>query len=150
MELIVEGTYLLEKFTGKGGWTFIKLPGDLIKTGKAFGMMKISGSIDNYSFEQKHLMPMGNGFVFLPIPKPIRKIIGKEEGDIVEIKLFREEIPEQPPQELIECLKDDPGKFELFCQLPITKQQEWVKYIYSTDNIELKSNRILQLLDALK
>jgi hypothetical protein len=50
MHLIVEGTYVLEKFPDNGGWTYIKLPGKIIKMGKAYGMMEISGSIDAYAF----------------------------------------------------------------------------------------------------
>lgn len=149
MKLIAQGTYLLEKFTGKGGWTYIKLPGELIKSGKAFGMMKISGSIDDFSFEGKHLLPMGNGYVFLPVAKPIRKIIGKEEGDEVEIKFFIEEVPDTIPQELTDCLQDDPGKFELFQQLSNEEQKNWITYIYSVEDIEGRSNRIIKLINSL-
>ena len=149
MKLITEGTYRLEKFSGKGGWTYIKLPGELIKSGKAFGMMKISGSIDDYSFGEKHLLPMGNGYVFLPVAKPIRKILGKEEGDEVEIKFYQDELPEGIPQELIECLQDDPGKLELFRQLTKEEQEKWISYIYSIEDIEAKSNRIIKLLNSL-
>lgn len=149
MKLITEGTYRLEKFSGKGGWTYIKLPGELIKSGKAFGMMKISGSIDDYSFGGKHLLPMGNGYVFLPVAKPIRKILGKEEGDEVEIKFYQDELPEGIPQELIECLQDDPGKLELFRQLTKEEQEKWISYIYSIEDIEAKSNRIIKLLNSL-
>lgn len=149
MKLITEGTYRLEKFSGKGGWTYIKLPGELIKSGKAFGMMKISGSIDDYSFGGKHLLPMGNGYVFLPVAKPIRKILGKEEGDEVEIKFYQDELPDGIPQELIECLQDDPGKLELFRQLTKEEQEKWISYIYSIEDIEAKSNRIIKLLNSL-
>lgn len=149
MKLITEGTYRLEKFSGKGGWTYIKLPGELIKSGKAFGMMKISGSIDDYSFGEKHLLPMGNGYVFLPVAKPIRKILGKEEGDEVEIKFYQDELPDGIPQELIECLQDDPGKLELFRQLTKEEQEKWISYIYSIEDIEAKSNRIIKLLNSL-
>lgn len=149
MQLIAKGKFILERFSGKGGWTYIKLSGDLIKSSKAFGMMKVSGSIDSFTFEGKHLMPMGNGYVFLPVAKPIRKAIGKEEGDVVEIQFYRDEIPEKLPQELIDCLKDDPGKFELFNQLPKIEQKDWIEYIYSVEDVDLKSNRILKLLKSL-
>ena len=43
-------------------------------------MMKISGNIDDYTFKGKHLLQMGNGYVFMLVAKPIRKVIGKEEG----------------------------------------------------------------------
>ena len=149
MKLIVEGKFILERFSGKGGWTYIKLPGDLITSGKAFGMMKISGNIDHYTFEGKHLLPMGNGYVFMPVAKPIRKVIHKEEGDEVEVRFFKEVIPDKLPQELIDCLKDDPGKLKLFEKLPNSDQQHWIEYIYSVEDLDSRSARIIKLLDSL-
>lgn len=150
MQLIVEGTFMLERFPGKGGWTFIKLSGELITMGKSFGMMEISGSIDDFTFKGKHLMPMGNGYVFLPVAKPIRKAIGKEEGDEVIVRFFRKEIPNKLPKELIDCLNDDPGKLELFKKLTKIEQQHWIKHIYSTEDIDSRSIRIIKLLDSLR
>lgn len=149
MELIVEGKFILERFSGKGGWTYIKLPGDLITGGKAFGMMKISGSIDNFSFQGKHLLPMGNGFVLLPVAKPIRKLIQKEEGDEVEVKFFREEIPSKLPEELKDCLKEEPGKLESFKNLSSKDQKHWIEFIYSVDDLDTRTTRIIKLLDSL-
>ncbi|MEP0714201.1 YdeI/OmpD-associated family protein [Algoriphagus sp.] len=150
MQLIVEGPHILEKFPGKGGWTYVKISGELITTGKAFGMMEISGSLDNITFESKHLMPMGNGYVFLPVAKPIRTALGKEEGDEVFIRFFRKEIPNILPQELVDCLNDDPGKLELFEKLPKEKQQHWIEHIYETGNIEARTARIIRLLASLQ
>lgn len=147
--LLVEGEFLLERFQGKGGWTFVKFPKEIMPSSKAFGMMKVSGSVDGFSFEGKHLMPMGNGYIFLPIAKPIRTKIGKEEGESVLIRLYKEEVPDQVPQELIDCLKDDPGKFELFAALSQSEQKQWIQYIYSSDKIEDRSNRIIKLLHSL-
>ncbi|MEB2776610.1 DUF1905 domain-containing protein [Algoriphagus sp. D3-2-R+10] len=149
MLLLVEGEFLLERFQGKGGWTFVKFPKEIMPSSKAFGMMKVSGSIDDFPFGGKHLMPMGNGFIFLPIAKPIRTKIGKEEGDSVLIRLYKEEVPDQLPQELIDCLKDDPGKFKLFAELSQSEQKQWIQYIYSSDKIEDRSNRIIKLLNSL-
>ncbi|UZD21615.1 YdeI/OmpD-associated family protein [Algoriphagus halophytocola] len=149
MLVLAEGSYLLERMPGKGGWTFVKFPKDLIQTSKAFGMMKVSGSIDDFSFEGKHLMPMGNGFVFLPVPKAIRSKIKKEAGDSVSIRLFKEAIPDQIPEELIACLKDDPGKWTLFQNLSNSEQRHWVEYIYYSDKIEVRAERIIKLLQAL-
>lgn len=149
MQLIVEGTFLLERFPGKGGWTFIKLPGKIITTGKAFGMMKVSGTIDDFAFEGKHLLPMGNGFVFLPVAKPIRKAIGKEDGDTVKITFFQEIVPDKLPRELIDCLNDDPGKLALFKKLPKSDQDYWIEYIYRIEDLDIRSARIIKLLDSL-
>tara|TARA_R110000850_G_scaffold7008_5_gene26438 strand:- start:76 stop:417 length:342 start_codon:yes stop_codon:yes gene_type:complete len=112
-------------------------------------MMKVSGSIDDFPFEGKHLMPMGNGYIFLPIAKPIRTKIGKEEGDFVLMQLFKVDVPEQLSEEIVDCLKDDPGKFEFFEKLSESEQKHWIEYIYSSDKIEVISDRIIKLLDSL-
>jgi hypothetical protein len=150
MELILEGEFLLERFPGKGGWTYVRIPVGLLPSGKAFGMVKLNGSIDQFEFVGKHLMPMKKGTLFLPISKPIRTQIGKEEGDVVLLRLYREEIPSNTPQELIDCLKDDPGKLPLFYQLEEAEQKHWIEYIYSADSEETKADRIVKLLGELK
>lgn len=149
MEQIVAGEFFLERFSGKGGWTFIKIPITLIPSGKAFGMLKVCGTIDDYTFEGKHLMPMGDGFLFMPIAKPIRQAIGKEEGDKVLFTLYRDEIPSSIPDELIDCLEDDPGKLPLFQKLSDTEQKQWIEYIYSTSSEDAKAQRIVKLLADL-
>jgi hypothetical protein len=149
MELVIEGDFLLERFPGKGGWTYFQVPVNFFPSGKAFGMVKLNGSIDEYEFEGKHLMPMKKGVLFFPVSKPIRLIIGKEEGDIVHVKLYREGIPSSIPQELIDCLNDDPGKLDLFDKLSQEEQRYWIEFIYSADSEEIKAARIIKLLSDL-
>lgn len=149
MEQIVSGEFFMERFPGKGGWTYIKLPLSIFPSGKAFGMLKVSGSIDSFAFEGKHLMPMGDGSLFIPVAKSIRAILKKEAGDRVHLKLLRVEIPSEAPQELIECLQDDSGKLELFQKLPMIDQQQWIEHIYSVEDLDSRSLRIIKLLDSL-
>jgi hypothetical protein len=149
MELVAEGEFVLEKFPGKGGWTFVRVPAEILPERKAFGMIRVCGFVDDFEFEGKHLMPMGNGFLFLPIAKPIRTAIGKEQGDTVRLKLMRDEVPNQVPEELIDCLKDDPGKLQLFQRLSDADQKHWIGYIYSANSSEVKSDRIVKLLNQL-
>ena len=150
MEQIVSGEFFMERFPGKSGWTFIKLPISIFPSGKAFGMLKVSGSIDSFSFEGKHLMPMGDGSLFIPVAKPIRAAIKKEAGDRVHLRLIRDEIPSEAPQELIDCLQDDPGKYQLFQKLSKEDQEKWVEYIYGTSSIAGKTERIIKLLSELE
>ncbi len=128
----------------------MRIPVDKLPGGKAFGMVKLSGSIDDFAFEGKHLMPMKKGVLFLPISKPIRTQIGKEEGDVVMLRLYRADIPPSIPEELIDCLKDDPGKLPLFYQLQEAEQRHWIEYIYSADSEDAKAARIVKLLDVLR
>jgi len=72
---------MLERFYGKGGWTFIKLTGEIIMTGKALEMMKISDSINDFAFQDKHLLPMGNGYVFFyQLPNRSEKPLAKKKA----------------------------------------------------------------------
>ncbi len=150
MELILEADFYLERFSGKGGWTFIRLPQENFQGKKSFGMLKVSGKIDSYTFEGKHLMPIGDGSLFIPVAKAIRNEIKKEEGDRVHLKLYRDEIPTKAPQELIDCLQDDPGKLQLFEKLPKSEQEKWIEYIYGTSSLDAQTERILKLLEQLQ
>ena len=149
MQLLIEGEFFLERFTGKGGWTFVRLPISQLGAKTHFGMLKVSGSIDDFEFEGKTLMPMGDGFLFLPVSKEIRSHIRKEEGEKVELRLFRNGIPDQLTDELKDCLMDDPGKLELYQALPAAEQARWLEMIYSAGDEEQKAERIVRLLEYL-
>jgi hypothetical protein len=149
MELIISGDYVLERFSGKGGWTFVRVPIAILPSGKSFGMLRVNGKVDDFEFERKHLMPMGDGFLFLPVSKEIRKAISKEAGDQVRVLLYRDEIPNDIPDELMDCLQDDPGKLDLFQKLSIAEQKHWISFIYSANSEDAKASRIVKLLSDL-
>lgn len=86
---------------------------------------------------------------FFPVSKAIRIAIGKEEGDSVLVRLFRDGIPNTIPQELIDCLEDDPGKLQLFYQLDEETKKQWIEYIYSANSEDSKASRIVKLLTDL-
>lgn len=107
-EPLVNKEYLLEKFPGKGGWTFAVIP-EIIRDKKApFGWVKVRGSIGDYEFKNYKLMPMGNGKLFLPLKAAVRKQIKKEAGDYVKVILYKDDSPIEIPDELVVCLKDEP------------------------------------------
>jgi hypothetical protein len=80
---LVDKKYRLEKFAGKGGWTYAKIPELLPDKNNPFGWVRVRGSIDAVELTGYHLMPMGNGHLFLPVKAAIRKQIKKQEGDWV-------------------------------------------------------------------
>ncbi len=149
MDLILEGDIYLERFSGKGGWTYIPLKKEDFTGVKSFGMLKVSGRIDNYDFDDKHLMPMGDGSLFLPVSKAIRKEIQKEAGERVSVRLFKKSLPKGIPEELIDCLKDVPGKYEAFLKLSQKEQKDHIKYIYERDSVDSITKRIFRLIDEL-
>ena len=104
----VNKKYLLEKFPGKGGWTYARVPEISQSKETPFGWIRVRGTIDHYEIKHYHLMPMGNGQLFLPVKAEIRKKIDKGEGDWVHVLLYEDNSPTEIPEELKLCLLDTP------------------------------------------
>ncbi|MDQ1095860.1 MULTISPECIES: DUF1905 domain-containing protein [Chryseobacterium] len=98
---LVDKTAVLEKFQGKGGWTFVRIPE--VEPGKdtPFGWVRVCGTVDGCEIRSYHLQPMGSGLLFLPVKSEIRKKIKKREGDTVHITLYEDQAPAEIPDETI-------------------------------------------------
>lgn len=146
---IVDKQYLLQKMPGKGGWTFAAIPEILQDKHAHFGLVKVRGTVDEYEISNYHLMPMGNGVLFLPVKAEIRKMIGKNEGDWVHIKLYSQNLPSVVPEDFLLCLKDEPTAHKKFNTLTQKEQNAIIDWIYSVKNDETKVERIVQTIDKL-
>lgn len=126
----------LEKFSTKGGWTFARISGKVNAGSNVFGWIKVKGTIDNYVLEKTHLMPMGNGKLFLPVKAAIRKQIKKDVGDVVKIVLYKDESEFEVPEAFMECLKDEPEalkNFMLFSKKEKKQYVDWINLSTKTD-----------------
>ena len=149
IDWLINGCYTLEKFPGKGGWTYASIPEIAQNKDNPFGWVQISGFIDSYELKQYKLMPMGNGTLFLPVKAEIRKKIKKEAGDSVIVKIYIDEGAPIIPDELLACLKDEPNAFDQFQQLTPGKQKEAIDFIHQAKKLETKIERINNLIDKL-
>jgi len=148
-QAFVDQQYLLQKFPGKGGWTYAAIPEIPQDKHAWFGWVKVRGKIDSYEINNYHLMPMGNGMLFLPVKAEIRKKIGKEEGDRVHITLYSQDLPTIVPDDFRLCLQDEPVAFENFQSLPESEQNALIDWIYAGKSDTLKLERIIQAIDKL-
>lgn len=150
MNFLVDDTFLIEKFPGKGGWTYISIPQIPASKNSPFGWVRISGYIDNYEIKQFKLMPMGNGKLFLPLKVSIRKTIKKEQGDTVRVKVYIDETPTELTEELLECFaNEDHRLLEMFKKLPSFEQKAIIQNIYDAKNEDDKAYRISKLFKSL-
>jgi hypothetical protein len=149
MKPLVNKKYKLEKFPGKGGWTFARIPEVLQDKSKPFGWVKVRGSIDGYEIKKYNLMPMGNGMLFLGVRAEIRKKIRKKEGDTIHVILFPDDEPMEVPDEMMLCIKDEPEALKFFESLTDSEKKYYVDWIYSAKNEETKIERIAETVNRL-
>lgn len=149
-EPLINKEFRMEKIPGKGGWTYVRVP-DVIKNKmKNFGWKKVKGTIDHFEISKYHLMPLGDGHLFLPIKKEIRKSIGKEEGDYIKVILFPDDEPREIPEEFTECLNDSPEAKKYFRTLTESEQHYYIKWIYSAKKEETKIERMAKSINRLE
>jgi len=148
---LVNSEYLLQKFPGKGGWTYAAIPEILQNKNNPFGWVKIKGSIDGFKLKQYKLMPMGNGKLFLPVKSEIRKKINKKDGDYVNVILYSDNSLLEIPEEILDCFENEPKKIHsTFLNFTEGEQKAYLDWIYNAKSDETKANRILKMMNRLE
>lgn len=146
---LVDKKFLMQKMSGKGGWSYVEIREISPDHKSHFGMVRVKGSIDGYELNQYNLMPMGNGNLFLPVKAAIRKQIKKEAGNLVHVKLYADSSPLIIPSELIDCLKEYPDAFEFYSKLTDGMKKQYLDWIYSAKSEDTKAGRIVKMIDSL-
>jgi hypothetical protein len=149
-KVLVEGNFLLEKISGKGGWTYVALPEIKPAENTPFGWVTVSGTIDDYAFRQHKLMPMGNGRLFFSVNATVRKKIKKQAGAIVKLRVYLDEAPPELPEELKRCFEMEPPEvYQAFLKCSEGQQRNYIKWIYAARQESTKAERILKMMNEL-
>ncbi|HMI04563.1 MAG TPA: YdeI/OmpD-associated family protein [Pedobacter sp.] len=148
---LIEGIFQLEKIPGKGGWTYVRLPGVSSSYRGKFGTVKVSGTVDDYELINYGLMPIRDGGLFLPIKAEIRKKTGKKEGDKVHVTLYAdaENLPMATPEDLLLCLQDEPEAYQTYQSYTESERKALLDWIDSASHDEARVQRIAQTIDML-
>lgn len=147
-------TTLIKKFDSQGektGWTYIDIPAEIaeklnpgVKTS-----FRVKGKLDEYSFKQAALLPMGGGDFIMPLKADVRRAIGKRSGYTLTVQLQFDASQFEFSSEFMECLQDEPSALNYFNSLAGSHQKYFSKWIDSAKTIETKSKRIAQAIKAL-
>lgn len=140
---------LLEKYPGKGGWTYVQVEGIPSTVKRTNGMVRVKGRIDNYELKKYHLMPMKGGNLFLPVNATARKTIDKKAGDHVEVILYIDNDAVEIPADLLACLEDEPKAFNFFHKLSDTDKMYYIDWIYGAKKEGTRVDRMVKTVNRL-
>lgn len=140
---------LIEKFPGKGGWSYIIITEISPDFRDRFGQVKVTGTIDHYILENATVMPYGNGKFFLPLNANIRKQLQKQAGDTVLIKIYLSRSSKMDETDLKEILADEPNALSFYKDLPENEKSHYLKWINDTQNEEMQVERIAKIVNDL-
>ena len=146
---IVNGIYILEKFSGKGGWTYASLPHLHPNKKNPFGWLTVKGFIDSYQLKHYKLMPMGNGKLFLPVKASVRKLIQKQAGDTIKVILYEDNSSIEVPEEFLFCLQDEPQAYSNFKLFKESEQKAYIDWIYSAKTDVKKIERMADAINRI-
>ena len=146
---LVNKKYKLQKYPGKGGWTYTVIPEIPPDKRERFGWVKVKGFIDDFELKGYRLMPMANGKLFLPVRAEIRKKIKKEAGDWVTVVLFADTDPLFIPDDFLQCLRDEPKAYKTFHSFSESSKKYYIDWIYSSKKEETRIERIAKSIDSL-
>ncbi len=148
---LVQRHYRLEKFAGKGGWTFALIPEVPPDPHAWFGWISVKGRIDDVELPRCKLMPKGNGQLFLPVNTAMRKKLKKQAGDEVLITLYRDDEPPVLPQEILDCFELEPPEvYARYLSLSADEQHALLKPVLEARQSGTKEARIRRMLDLLR
>jgi hypothetical protein len=151
---MVRFTATIKRFASQGektGWTYIEIPSKIAEqlqpgNKKSF---RVKGKLDDYAFSMTALLPMGEGDFIMPLNASIRKGIKKQKGAELDVRMQVDTKEIQPPQELMECLRDEPQALKYFNSLTKGHQNYFTKWINEAKTDKTKADRIAATVNAL-
>lgn len=149
MNSLLDQQLTLEKFPGKGGWTFVRIPEIKTQSGRPLGWDKVRVLFDDFEVAEMGLMSLGNGRRFLPVKAEIRKATGKQAGEQMRVQLFALINELDIRSEFLLCLEDDPEALKHFNSWKMEEKEKYISWIEQGQNTEQQVERMAKAVDRI-
>jgi hypothetical protein len=147
---LVDKEYVIQRFEGKGAWTYVMIPEIFEGQKPPFGAVRVRGFVDDFEVKQYTLMPAGGGLLLFPLKTALRKQIRKGEGDTVHITFFADDSVVETPDEFMVCLLDSPKALQFYESMSDSNKKYYIDWIYESKRLETKVNRIAKTIERLE
>jgi len=129
---------------------FIEFPYSVEEEFGTKGQVKVRVEFDGYEYRGS-LAKMGHHCHCVGITQEIRKAIGKEPGDIIQVVLTKDESPRivEVPEDLAALLNNNPEAKKYFDDLSYTHKKEYVEWTVSAKKAETRESRLKKTLEML-
>jgi hypothetical protein len=145
----------IERFSKNGektGWSYVFIPQDVadqIKSNSRIGF-RVRGFIDQIAISGMSVMPVKDEGFILPLNKPLRKALKKEEGALIELNLeFDVDFKIEMPDDLEICLAQEEGLLEHFLSIPKSHQNYFINWLNTAKTEPTRTKRIVMIVNAM-
>jgi hypothetical protein len=141
---------LLENPEMKMDIAYIAIPFDVEKVYGTKGQIKVKVTFDGHPYRGV-IANMGTGCHIIGVRKDIRKAIGKEVGDIVNVTIEKDEAERivEVPEDLKNLLSKNRQAREFYDSLSFTNRKEYALWISSAKKDETREKRLKDALTKL-
>jgi len=135
---------------GVGTWTYLNIPQEVTDAFGSKGQVKVKGTVNRCPFRSTAL-PHGDGTHYLVVGKDIRDQIHAIQGDTVSVTIELDLSSRQVelPKDVEGALYENPLAKEVFEQLALSHQKEYINWISSARQESTRKRRIAKTLEML-
>lgn len=112
--------------------------------------LPVQTTIDGFPY-QGELLPIGEGYHALVVPREVRRAVGKTVGDVLRVQLRqdRSERVVTLPEDLAAGLAESPAALAFFKTLTKLEQRAYVRYLKGAKNPATRGKRLTETVYRL-
>lgn len=132
------------------GDVFVAVPFSVAEVYGTKEELLVQTAIEGFPY-QGELLPIGDGYHGLSIPREVRRAVGKTLGDVLHVALSKDtsERVVSLPEDLLAGLNENEAAFKFFKTLTKLEQRSYVRYIKGGKTAELRAKRLTETLYRL-